>query len=138
LAGRCETRQELADTPLDLCAVLAMLPCRGNPAFLNLVFEPLGYEVEYDAGLLDEQFPGWGQSRYGYNEIYFGSESGAPLRKPRLRHGDHRFEWTRKQFRAWAEETAEKYGYRVRFEELGDRDEERGAPTQMGVFTKCE
>ncbi|MDR1948685.1 MAG: 3' terminal RNA ribose 2'-O-methyltransferase Hen1, partial [Spirochaetaceae bacterium] len=64
IAGRCETRQELADTPLDLRAVLAMLPCRGNPAFLNLVFEPLGYEVEYDVGLLDEQFPDWGQSRY--------------------------------------------------------------------------
>jgi SAM-dependent methyltransferase len=73
-----------------------------------------------------------------YNENYFGPESGPPLLKPRFRHGDHRFEWTRKQFRCWAEAVAEKYGYGVRYEEIGDLDEERGAPTQMGVFTKCE
>jgi 3' terminal RNA ribose 2'-O-methyltransferase Hen1 len=54
-----------------------------------------------------------------------------------LRHGDHRFEWTRTEFRAWAEETATKYGYAVRFSEIGDRDETLGAPTQMGVFTLC-
>ncbi|MDR1836671.1 MAG: methyltransferase, partial [Treponema sp.] len=54
-----------------------------------------------------------------------------------MRHGDHRFEWTRAEFRAWAEETATKYGYTARFSEIGDRDEVLGAPTQMGVFTLC-
>ena len=38
----------------------------------------------------------------------------------------------------WASETAEKYGYAVRFSEIGDSDETLGAPAQMGVFTKCE
>jgi 3' terminal RNA ribose 2'-O-methyltransferase Hen1 len=54
-----------------------------------------------------------------------------------LRHGDHRFEWTRAQFRAWANSTAEKFGYRVQFSEVGEVDETHGAPTQMGVFTLC-
>jgi 3' terminal RNA ribose 2'-O-methyltransferase Hen1 len=54
-----------------------------------------------------------------------------------LRHTDHRFEWTREQFRAWADKTAEAYGYQVRYAEIGDPDEKRGAPTQMGVFTLC-
>ncbi|MDR2615398.1 MAG: 3' terminal RNA ribose 2'-O-methyltransferase Hen1, partial [Oscillospiraceae bacterium] len=55
-----------------------------------------------------------------------------------LRHGDHRFEWTRAEFRHWANTTAEKFGYTARFSEIGDADEKYGAPTQLGVFTLCE
>jgi len=55
-----------------------------------------------------------------------------------LRHGDHRFEWTRAEFRSWANRTAEKFGYAVQFSEIGDTDATHGAPTQMGVFTLCE
>ena len=54
-----------------------------------------------------------------------------------MRHTDHRFEWTREQFRQWAESAAEKYGYSARFTEIGDADEISGAPTQMVVFTIC-
>jgi 3' terminal RNA ribose 2'-O-methyltransferase Hen1 len=53
-----------------------------------------------------------------------------------LRHKDHRFEWTRAQFREWAERIGEKYGYAVRFLPVGPDDAEVGAPTQMGVFEK--
>jgi len=55
-----------------------------------------------------------------------------------LRHGDHRFEWTRAEFRNWANKTAEKFRYTIQFSEIGDLDETHGAPTQMGVFTLCE
>ena len=55
-----------------------------------------------------------------------------------LRHSDHRFEWTRAEFREWANRTAEKFRYSVQFSEIGDTDETHGAPTQMGVFTLCE
>ena len=55
-----------------------------------------------------------------------------------LRHGDHRFEWTRAEFREWANKTAEKSGYAVQFSEIGELDETNGAPTQMGVFTLCQ
>jgi hypothetical protein len=52
-----------------------------------------------------------------------------------LRHADHRFEWSRAEFCAWAEQTAGRFGYDVRIEEIGEADPELGAPTQMGVFT---
>jgi len=53
-----------------------------------------------------------------------------------FRHKDHRFEWTREQFRSWAEGLAQRYGYAVVFSPIGNEDAEVGAPTQMGVFTK--
>ncbi|MCL6479489.1 MAG: 3' terminal RNA ribose 2'-O-methyltransferase Hen1 [Peptococcaceae bacterium] len=52
-----------------------------------------------------------------------------------VRHSDHRFEWTRGEFQSWAEKTALRFGYKVRFLPVGDEDPELGAPTQMGVFT---
>ncbi|MFE8963713.1 3' terminal RNA ribose 2'-O-methyltransferase Hen1 [Streptomyces iakyrus] len=52
-----------------------------------------------------------------------------------VRHGDHRFEWTRAEFRAWAEAVAERHGYGVGFVAVGPDDPEVGPPTQMAVFT---
>ena len=52
-----------------------------------------------------------------------------------FRHPDHRFEWTRTQFRAWAERMGLTYGYSAEMAEIGDSDERVGAPTQMVVFT---
>jgi len=53
-----------------------------------------------------------------------------------LRHRDHRFEWTRAQFRAWAGRVADRFGYAVRFLPIGEEDAEVGAPTQMAVFER--
>ncbi|WP_217179362.1 3' terminal RNA ribose 2'-O-methyltransferase Hen1 [Streptomyces sp. AC495_CC817] len=50
------------------------------------------------------------------------------------RHSDHRFEWTREEFRAWATAVAERHGYEVEFVPVGPDDPEVGPPTQMGVF----
>jgi 3' terminal RNA ribose 2'-O-methyltransferase Hen1 len=55
-----------------------------------------------------------------------------------FRHGDHRFEWKRSEFEGWANGVAERFGYGVRFEPVGPVDAERGAPTQMAVFTHKE
>ena len=54
-----------------------------------------------------------------------------------LRHSDHRFEWTREEFRSWADRVGDRFGYTIQFSEIGDIDEKYGAPTQMGVFTLC-
>lgn len=54
-----------------------------------------------------------------------------------LRHGDHRFEWSRTEFADWTKHICETFGYTVEISEIGDADEECGAPTQMGVFRKC-
>ncbi|MFF4215741.1 3' terminal RNA ribose 2'-O-methyltransferase Hen1 [Streptomyces nondiastaticus] len=55
-----------------------------------------------------------------------------------VRHADHRFEWTREEFRTWAAEVAERYGYEVVFAPVGPDDPEVGPPTQLGVFTRRE
>ena len=55
---------------------------------------------------------------------------------PGLRHADHRFEWTRREFQDWAAGICERRGYQVRYLGIGDEDPELGAPTQMGVFTR--
>ena len=89
-----------------------------------------------------------------YNEKYEN------IGKNNLRHADHRFEWTREEFRNWADKTADRYGYTVKYSEIGETYEVSGgdfpsdgghrenysiprsgavcAPTQMGVFTLCE
>lgn len=53
-----------------------------------------------------------------------------------LRHRDHRFEWTRGEFAAWAERVATGFGYRVRLLPIGPEDSMVGAPTQMAVFSR--
>lgn len=53
-----------------------------------------------------------------------------------MRHRDHRFEWTRAQFRSWAEAVAAERGYEVRHLPVGDDDPLVGPPTQMAVFTR--
>ena len=59
------------------------------------------------------------------------------LTEDSLRHNDHRFEWSREEFKAWTEHVCETYGYTVERSEIGDFDEQYGSPTQMGVFRKC-
>ena len=54
------------------------------------------------------------------------------------RHRDHRFEWTRAEFAAWAEAVAADWGYRVRYLPVGDDDPEVGPPTQMALFSRKE
>ena len=54
----------------------------------------------------------------------------------RLRHPDHRFEWTRAEFEAWGQRVAATFGYAVRFVPVGEGDAAVGAPTQMAVFAR--
>ncbi|MGI8697078.1 MAG: hypothetical protein ACR2JQ_10605 [Mycobacteriales bacterium] len=51
------------------------------------------------------------------------------------RHRDHRFEWTRAQFRAWAGRVADENGYTVGYLPVGTDDPDVGPPTQLAVFT---
>ncbi|HET8569215.1 MAG TPA: 3' terminal RNA ribose 2'-O-methyltransferase Hen1 [Candidatus Limnocylindria bacterium] len=52
------------------------------------------------------------------------------------RHRDHRFEWTRREFGAWAARVAAERGYGVRYLPVGPSDAAVGPPTQMAVFTR--
>jgi 3' terminal RNA ribose 2'-O-methyltransferase Hen1 len=63
-----------------------------------------------------------------YNDLFENMEAG------QMRHTDHRFEWTRNEFEAWANQVAERYGYKVLIKPIGEVAEKVGAPSQMAVF----
>ena len=58
------------------------------------------------------------------------------LRPNTFRHTDHRFEWTRAQFRQWGDGVGERRGYTVSYLQVGPEDPALGSPTQMAVFTR--
>ncbi|KAK3516451.1 hypothetical protein QTP70_014354, partial [Hemibagrus guttatus] len=56
-----------------------------------------------------------------------------------FRHKDHKFEWTRAQFQAWADGVCRKYGYSVEFTGVGEAPGETrdvGFCSQIGVFRR--
>ncbi len=53
----------------------------------------------------------------------------------KMRHDDHRFEWTRAELQEWANTMAARFGYEVTIEPVGPVDAEHGAPSQMAVFS---
>ena len=53
-----------------------------------------------------------------------------------FRHRDHRFEWSRAEFEAWASGVAERNDYAVRFHAVGPEDQEVGPATQMATFSR--
>ncbi|NBU28194.1 MAG: 3' terminal RNA ribose 2'-O-methyltransferase Hen1 [Caulobacteraceae bacterium] len=65
-----------------------------------------------------------------YNALFPNLAPGA------FRHPDHRFEWSRAQFQAWASRICETYGYSSAFSGIGIEHDSLGAPTQMAVFTR--
>lgn len=66
-----------------------------------------------------------------YNAVWDNLPPGA------MRHGDHRFEWTRKEFGEWAQRLAEEYSYSVSVYPIGPESSSFGSPTQMGVFQRA-
>lgn len=63
-----------------------------------------------------------------YNEVWESLPAG------RFRHSDHRFEWTREEFRQWIESV--KKDYQVTYEGLGTEHPELGHPSQMAVLRR--
>ena len=63
-SGRCNARQELADSAIPLEIVVPVLPCRGGPDIAHRLFEPLGWVVVAEPIALDETLAEWGDSRY--------------------------------------------------------------------------
>jgi 3' terminal RNA ribose 2'-O-methyltransferase Hen1 len=55
-----------------------------------------------------------------------------------MRHHDHRFEWSRAEFAAWATGVCDRSGYQVTFTPIGPDDPALGSPTQMAVFTSAD
>ncbi len=66
-----------------------------------------------------------------YNVLFAGMQPG------KLRHGDHRFEWTRQEFREWAQGISQKYGYTVTIKGIGEEHPDHGPPSQLAHFEKA-
>jgi 3' terminal RNA ribose 2'-O-methyltransferase Hen1 len=60
----------------------------------------------------------------------------ADYQEGKMRHNDHRFEWTRKEFESWGTDLTVKYNYNVIFKPIGEVDAEVGALSQMAVFSR--
>ena len=65
-----------------------------------------------------------------YNATFEGLKAG------QFRHPDHRFEWTRDEFRVWTEGIASRFGYKATIEPVGAEEERLGAPSQMAIFER--
>ena len=65
-----------------------------------------------------------------YNVNFQGLPAGA------FRHADHRFEWTREEFRAWCARQGERFGYSVEYSPVGDEHAVTGPPTQLALFSR--
>jgi 3' terminal RNA ribose 2'-O-methyltransferase Hen1 len=70
-----------------------------------------------------------------YNVMWEGLAAGS------VRHKDHRFEWTREQFGAWAAGVCARFGYTCEIRGIGEAGvtpdgRDVGWPTQMGVFAR--
>jgi 3' terminal RNA ribose 2'-O-methyltransferase Hen1 len=64
-----------------------------------------------------------------YNTVYDSLTAGT------FRHSDHRFEWSRAEFKSWCDSVGERYGYTSIIEQVGEVHEQFGGPSQMAVFT---
>ena len=65
-----------------------------------------------------------------YNQLFDGLPAG------RMRHLDHRFEWTREQFARWSASVAARYGYQAELSGIGAADPGLGSPSQLAVFRR--
>lgn len=65
-----------------------------------------------------------------YNVLYPGLEERA------LRHDDHRFEWTRAEFREWVDAAARRHGYTAEYRPVGPEHPVHGAPTQLALLRR--
>jgi len=66
-----------------------------------------------------------------YNAVF------ADLPAGKFRHHDHRFEWTRGEFAAWARRIGQEHNYNFRLLPVGPEDTSLGAPTQMACFARA-
>jgi 3' terminal RNA ribose 2'-O-methyltransferase Hen1 len=64
-----------------------------------------------------------------YNSVY-------QMDDEKVRHKDHRFEWTRAEFSEWTLAMAGKYSYDVQLDGIGEEVEGYGHPSQIAIFTR--
>ena len=71
-----------------------------------------------------------------FNSLYPEFSVAGGLLANGLRHPDHRFEFTREEFKDWANTHADEQGYTATLLPIGPTDIEHGSSAQMAVFQK--
>ena len=102
-----------------LCEVIEHIDEERLPKAMDLIFEQY-----YPASLIITT------PNKEYNHVYQMAES--------MRHNDHRFEWSRDEFRQWCIRMNHSERYELSFEGIGNEDETYGFPTQMCTFIRKE
>jgi 3' terminal RNA ribose 2'-O-methyltransferase Hen1 len=64
MTARCDSRPELAASPIPLEIELTAVPSKGVGGLATRLFEPLGWQVDETVVPLDTTFPEWGDSHY--------------------------------------------------------------------------
>lgn len=64
MTGRCDSRPELAASPLELTIQLTAVPSKGLDDLATRLFAPLGWDVSDERIPLDTTTPEWGDSHY--------------------------------------------------------------------------
>ena len=63
--GTCNKKPELVDVKMPFEVNISVLPApKGGEFLIKKMFEPLGYSVELERHILDDQFVDWGNSKY--------------------------------------------------------------------------
>lgn len=63
--GKCNAKPELVDIEMPFEVKISVLRTpKGSSSLIKNMFEPLGYTIDIQRHLLDEQFPNWGESQY--------------------------------------------------------------------------
>ncbi|MGG3466792.1 3' terminal RNA ribose 2'-O-methyltransferase Hen1 [Neobacillus pocheonensis] len=102
-----------------LCEVIEHIDEHRLPKIFETIFK------DYRPGVLMVTTP-----NQEYNIVYEMDEA--------MRHGDHRFEWTRAEFKERCEQWSSPFSYQLSFHGIGEEHPFYGHPTQMAIFTREE
>lgn len=102
-----------------LCEVIEHIDEHRLPKIFNTIFK------DYRPGVLMVTTP-----NQEYNVVYEMDEA--------MRHGDHRFEWTRAEFMEKCKEWSKSFPYMLSFQGIGEEHSSYGHPTQMAIFKREE
>jgi len=63
--GKCSKKPDLVNVKMPFEVNITVLPApKGGELLIRKMFEPLGYDVELERHILDDQFTNWGDSKY--------------------------------------------------------------------------
>ncbi|BBN05794.1 small RNA 2'-O-methyltransferase [Marchantia polymorpha subsp. ruderalis] len=109
-----------------------------NPILQGLPWDPSTNSLKSQVEVIDGLESDVKQIRLSDHELNGCNSDISSLRSVKFRNEDHRFEWTRSEFRVWASNMAVDHSYDVKFSGVGGsgEDEGPGYASQIALFTR--